>query len=54
MLCPELNGKNMVSIPLDVEEEVTIGYIKVTNNTLNHKVREYVKKLEETTGEMNK
>ena len=24
MLCPELNGKNMVSIPLDVEEEVTI------------------------------
>lgn len=54
MLCPELNGKNMVTIPLDVEEEVTIGYIKVTNNNLNHKVREYVKKLEETTGEMNK
>lgn len=49
LLCRELNGMDMVSVPLDVEEEVTIGYIKVINSELSPKAREYIKILENNT-----
>lgn len=50
MLSPELNGHNMVSIPLDVEEEMTIGYIKNQNANLTKHAREYIKKMESIVG----
>lgn len=49
LLCRELNGMDMVSVPLDVEEEVTIGYIKVINSELSPNAREYIKILENNT-----
>lgn len=45
MTCRELNGDEVISIPLDVDEEITVGFIKLTNHSLSLHAEEYVRKL---------
>ena len=47
----DLNGNNIISVPLQLEEEITIGYIIHENISLSKIALDYVKLLKETLGE---
>lgn len=47
----DLNGNNIISVPLQLEEEITIGYIIHENISLSKIVLDYVELLKETLRE---
>ena len=42
IICEDLNGGNYISVPLDTEDTMTIGYIKRKNMPLSILGREYI------------
>lgn len=46
ILSEDLNGTNIIAIPLDSEEEICVGYIYSKYNHLSNLARMYIKKLE--------
>lgn len=42
IICEDLNGGKYVSVPLDTEDTMTIGYIKRKNMPLSMLAREYI------------
>ena len=48
MTCQRLNGKAIISLPLDIEEKITIGYIKLKNTILSKQANDYIEKLYKT------
>lgn len=47
ILSVELNGSNLVSIPLESDEIIKLGYIKHKNVSLSIPAKKYIEKLEE-------
>lgn len=43
IICEDLNGGNYVSVPLDTEDKMTIGYLKRKNMPLSILGQEYIK-----------
>ena len=43
-----LNGKMIISVPLEVDEKITIGYIKLKNTVLSTQANDYIEKLYKT------
>lgn len=48
MTCKKLNGKAITSIPLEIDEIITIGYIKLKNTVLSKQANDYIEKLYST------
>lgn len=51
MTCTRLNGKTIISLPLDEDEKITIGYIKLKNTVLSKQANDYIEKLYKTVQE---
>lgn len=45
IVSPVLNGSNVVAVPLDADEVMTIGYISLENSTLSPLAQVYVEKM---------
>ncbi len=45
--CKELNGSDIVTIPFEEEEEMTVGYVKLEHAALSDMASDYLKKLSE-------
>lgn len=48
MTCKALNGKAITSVPLEIDEIITIGYIKLKNAVLSKQANDYIEKLYNT------
>lgn len=48
MTCTRLNGKAIISLPLEEDEKITIGYIKLKNTVLSKQANDYIEKLYKT------
>lgn len=48
MTCTRLNGRAIISLPLEVDEKITIGYIKLKNTVLSTQANDYIEKLYKT------
>ncbi|MBQ9179354.1 MAG: LysR family transcriptional regulator [Firmicutes bacterium] len=48
MTCTRLNGKAIISVPLELDEQITIGYIKLKNTILSSQAKDYIDKLNKT------
>ncbi len=48
VLSKELNGENIISVPLKVDERITVGYITHKNVTLSPLANIYIQYLKET------
>ena len=48
MTCKSLNGKAITSVPLEIDEIITIGYIKLKNAVLSKQANDYIEKLYNT------
>lgn len=51
MTCTRLNGKVIISLPLEEDEKITIGYIKLKNTVLSKQANDYIEKLYKTVQE---
>ncbi len=43
--CASMNGEDIITVPIDSEEVMTLGYIKLIHSTLSVQATEYIEKL---------
>lgn len=53
VLSAELNGNDIIPVPLDCEETINVGWISHQNAALSMLATEYIEALHEAIGEQN-